>query len=97
MLSREDFFLHLLTPLMAIVSFVFLEKRGMRFGTSMLGMLPVLLYGVLYLQKVIRAPEGKRWEDFYGFNKDGKWARAFAIMLAGCFLVCLFYLWLQNL
>jgi len=96
LLSGADFFLHLLTPLLAIFSFCVYEKRPMSFGTAMLGMLPVLLYGTLYLYKVIHAPEGKRWEDFYGFNKGGKWPIAFTLMLLGCFMICMAFMLIQN-
>ena len=44
-------------------------------------MLPVVLYGPLYLYKIVYAPPQERWDDFYGFNKGGKWPIAFAAML----------------
>lgn len=96
LLTGPDLYMHLVTPLMAIVSFVFFERRGMTIRTALLGVLPVLLYGVLYLYKVVYAPEHKRWEDFYGFNKNGKWPVSFAAMLAGGFTVCILFLFLQN-
>ena len=97
LLKGSSLFLHLLTPLMALFSFCVLEKRGMSFGFSMLGLLPLLLYGPLYLYKTIYAPVGKSWEDFYQFNRNGKWPVAFAAMLAGTFLICLGIMALQNL
>ena len=96
LLKGRDLFMHLITPLLAIVSFGFFEKRGLGFSLSLLGLLPVILYGLLYLYKVILAPEEKRWEDFYGFNKDGKWPVSFAAMLLGTFLICLGLMALQN-
>ena len=51
-------------------------------------MLPVVLYGALYLYKVVLVPEESRWEDFYGFNKGGKWRTSFTAMIVGAFLVC---------
>ena len=97
LLKGPDFFMHLITPLMALISFCALEKRGMDFGTAMLGLLPVVLYGPWYLYKIRFAPEGKRWEDFYGFNRGGKWPVSFAMMLLGTFLICLGIAGLQNL
>ena len=97
LLKGTDFFMHLITPLMALFSFCVLEKRGMDFGTALLGMLPVALYGPWYLYKIRFAPEGKRWEDFYGFNKGGKWPVSFAMMFLGTFLICLGIAGLQNL
>ena len=97
LLRRGDLFMHLLTPLMALFSFCVLEKQGMTFPQSLLGMLPVVLYGPLYLYKILYAPPQERWEDFYGFNRGGKWPVAFAAMVAGTFLVCMGIMALQNL
>ena len=97
LLRGNDIFMHLLTPLAAIVSFCFFEKRGMPFSTALLGMLPVVLYGCWYLYKTVYAPAEKRWEDFYGYNKGGKWPVAFAGMMLGGFAVCMLLMGLQNL
>ena len=83
--GASNLFMHLLTPLMALVSFCVPEKQGMTFLQSLWGMLPVALYGPLYLYKILYAPEEKRWNDFYGFNKNGRWPVMFAVMLAGTF------------
>ena len=91
LLSGRDFYMHLVGPIMAIGSFCLLEKRGMSLPEALLGLAPVVLYGIVYLYKVICAPEGKRWEDFYGFNRGGRWPVAFAGMLAGTLAVCLIY------
>ena len=97
LLKGNDVFMHLLTPIMAIVSFGFFEKRGMGFSTALLGMLPVVLYGCWYLYKILYAPAEKRWEDFYGYNKNGKWPVAFTGMMIGGFIVCMLLMGLQNL
>ena len=97
LLKGGDLFMHLLTPLMALVSFCFLEKQGMTFAQALAGLLPVALYGPLYLYKILFAPPEKRWDDFYGFNKGGKWPVAFAAMVAGTFLICMGIMALQNL
>ena len=90
LLTGAGFWYHLVSPLLAIVSFCFLERiYGMSFSLSLLGIAPVLLYGLAYLYKVVLCPEEKRWEDFYGYNKSGKWPISFAAMLAGAFLICL--------
>ncbi len=96
LLKGRDFFLHLLTPLLALLSFCVFEKRGLSFRAAMWGLLPVVLYGALYLYKVVYAPAERRWEDFYGFNRGGKWPVAFAAMLLGGFLICLALMFLQN-
>ena len=94
--SVSDLFMHLLTPLAALFTFCVPEKRGMTFPQALIGMLPVALYGVLYLYKILYAPPEKRWEDFYGFNRKGKWKISFAAMAAGTFAVCMALMALQN-
>ncbi len=96
LLEGRDLFLHLLTPLAAIVSFSFFEKKGMGWGTALLGAVPMVLYAVLYLFRVVLAPEEKRWEDFYGFNRGGHWKLSFVAMLAGMLLICIGLMALQN-
>lgn len=97
LLSGTDLFMHLITPLLALVSFCVFERRGMTFCQSLWGLLPVVLYGPLYLYKILFAPPEKRWDDFYGFNKQGKWPVAFAAMVAGTFAICMGIMALQNL
>ncbi len=92
-----NLFMHLLTPLAALLSFCVFEKQGMTFTGSLWGLLPIALYGPLYLYRILYAPEEKRWDDFYGFNKGGKWPAAFAAMLAGTFCICMGLMALQNL
>ena len=89
LLSGNNLYMHLLGPLLAIISFCFLEKGKMDTGTAFLGLIPVIAYGLLYLYKVIYAPEEKRWPDFYGFNRNGKWPVSYAAMVAGTIVICL--------
>ncbi len=97
LLKGTSFFMHLATPLAAILSFLLWERRGMRFVTALLGLLPVVLYGLWYLYKVVYVPQPRRWEDVYGFNRGGKWPVAFAAMTLGCFAVCMVLMLLQNI
>ena len=97
LLSGTDLFMHLIIPLLALVSFCVFEKRGMTFCQSLWGMLPVVLYGPVYLYKILFALPEKRWDDFYGFNKQGKWPVAFAGMVLGTFLICMGIMALQNI
>ena len=97
LLMGNDLFMHLTTPLMAILSFCLLEKNGMAFSTALLGMLPLVLYGGWYLYKILYAPANKRWEDFYGFNRGSKWPIAMAAMMVGGFAICMMLMGLQNL
>ena len=97
LLRGADFFMHLVTPLLALISFCVLERRGLCFGAAMTGLIPVALYGSLYAYKILYAPPERAWEDFYGFNKNGKWYISLAAMLLGTFLICLGLWALQSL
>ena len=97
LLKGSDLFMHLVTPLAAIGSFSILEKRGMSFGEALLGVLPVILYGACYAYKILKAPPEKAWEDFYGFDKNGRWPVSMAVMFAGAFAVCMGLMALQNI
>ena len=89
LLSGRDLFLHLIGPLLAVASFCFFERiYPLPFPLALTGLLPVILYGTVYLYKVVLCPEDKRWEDFYGYNKSGKWPLSFAAMVIGGALVC---------
>ena len=96
LLQGADFFLHLVLPLLALVSFCVFERRALSFPTALLGLLPVALYSALYINRVLCAPSDRRWEDFYGFNRGGKWPLSLAAMLAGTLLICLALTALQN-
>jgi hypothetical protein len=87
LLTGPDLWLHLVCPVLAIVSLLLWDKPAMPFGAVALGTLPVVLYGAMYVYRVLRAPEPKRWPDFYGFNRGGKWAVSLIAMLAAAFLI----------
>ncbi|MCR5403262.1 MAG: hypothetical protein K6E91_05495 [Butyrivibrio sp.] len=89
MFKGSDLFMHLLTPLLALVSLCVFERRGLSFAASFIGMTHVVLYAPLYLYKILYAPEGKRWDDFYGFNRGGNWKISYVLMHIGTALICI--------
>ncbi|WP_156035898.1 hypothetical protein [Butyrivibrio sp. AE3004] len=97
LLKGSDLFMHLITPLLALISLCAFEKRGISFVASFIGMIPVALYAPLYLYNVVLAPKEKRWEDFYAFNRDGKWWISYLMMLVGTAVVCVGFYFLLNL
>ena len=97
LLGGADLYMHLVTPLLAILSFCLLEKRGMSFPWSLWGMVPVAVYGPHYLYRILYAPEGKSWDDFYRFNQHGKWKAAYAAMFTASLVLCVIFWALQNL
>ncbi len=97
LLKGSDLFMHLITPLLAIVSLCVFERRGIGLLAAFVGIIPVALYAHLYLYNVVFAPQEKRWEDFYSFNKDGKWPIAYSLMVAGAAVICVVYYFILNL
>ena len=87
LLTGGDLWLHLICPALALVTYFIWDQPHAPFWTVIFGVLPVILYGILYLYRVVLAPEEKRWEDFYSFNKDGKWPIAFGAMVAATFVI----------
>ena len=66
-LSEENLPLHLISPVFALISTCFLENgMKLQIWQMLLGIIPVVLYGALYIYKVNIS---KQWKDFYGFNK----------------------------
>ena len=98
MLVGANFHLHLAGPLMAILTFILLEKgQEVLLPETLLGVLPTIAYGFLYRHMVIGRGEWKGgWEDFYGFNRGGKWRWTFVIMVLASFLLCLALRALHN-
>lgn len=97
-LQGSGFYYHAAGPLLAILSFCFLERfHTLSFSLSLLGLLPVILYGLLYAWKVLLCPKTRRWEDFYGYAKGGHWLLSAVAMLLGTFLLCVLLRFLFNL
>lgn len=71
--SGGSFFTHLVNPLLAIVSFVFFERiEGFSFKNTFLGMIPTVLYGIVYFIMVVAiGEENGGWPDFYNFTFGG--------------------------
>ncbi len=78
-------------PLLAVLSFLFYEKQGLSAWIIPLGLLPVLLYGWLYLDRVVVT---KTWRDMYGFNKNGRWKLSFSLLVLGTVAIAVLLWWL---
>lgn len=75
MFAGKNLYLHLICPLLAIVSYVFFEHDGSGEKRSSLpGVIPTFIYANVYLVMVIViGKENGGWADFYGFNLGGMW------------------------
>lgn len=67
------FFLHFLTPFIAIISVVFFERaKNFKFRYCAFGVIPMMLYSFLYYYEVIiLSPTNGGWPDFYSFTFGG--------------------------
>ena len=76
-------YMHLLGPVLAFVSFVFLEEgEKLKRRIIPVGATSILVYGVYYLVRfVFIEPVGSGWHDFYGFNIGGFWYISFVVIL----------------
>ena len=71
MLDGPDLHLHLICPLLHILSFVLLEgEAGVPLRRTLWGLLPPAVYGVVYMVNVVAL---RRWSDFYFLNEGGCW------------------------
>ncbi len=87
MFAGNNLFLHLICPLLAIFSCFLLETQPpLRFRSTLLGLLPTLVYGAIYVVMVVFR---RRWYDFYGFNMGGRWYLSAAMMLIATYLLAL--------
>jgi len=97
MFSNDMFFFHLLNPLLAAFSFMFLE-RGHRFTMTdnWLALIPTVCYAVVYCIQVVGT---KQWTDFYGFTFGGKMFLApvaIVVMAAATFGIGRIYIAVHN-
>ncbi len=92
LLAGPDLWLHLICPVLAIISFLARGGGKLPVYAIFTGALTVPVYGCWYMYHLFSAPEEKRWKDFYGFNQGGKWKLSFIIMTCACLLVS-FLLW----
>ena len=99
MTSGSGFWLHLICPLLAAFSFLFLDGgERLPLRTVLYGMLPTVIYGALYAVMVlIVGAENGGWPDFYGFTAGGLWYVSFAAMLVGTAALAIGLLFLRNL
>ncbi|MBR1531454.1 MAG: hypothetical protein IJ643_05290 [Eubacterium sp.] len=89
MFAGSSLFLHLINPLLCIISYTCFEKsEALPARYSLLGVLPTAVYGAVYVAMVVFS---KKWPDFYGFNTGGFWYVSLPVMLAATYLfgICL--------
>ncbi len=75
LLEGGSLYMHLITPLVAALTFIVFECTNTLDWYSLLfAIIPVVYYAILYFVMVVIVKEDRGgWQDFYGFNKGGKW------------------------
>jgi len=90
-----NLFMHLLTPLASIFLYCFLlPKENFKIKYCLLGLIPTLLYGIVYVLCVFVF---NIWEDFYGFNMGGMWYVIFPSLILGSTGICFAIYGLEKL
>ena len=88
----NNLFLHMICPLLAVVSFIFDCGGEKRLDPRLTpaGVLPTLIYGAVYfIMVIVVGRENGGWADFYGFNMGGRWYVSVAVMLAATYAAAL--------
>lgn len=83
MIEGGSLYMHLITPLAAAVTFIFFDGGPALDAVSIaLSLIPTFVYGIVYFVMVVIVGEKNGgWEDFYGFNKGGRWYLSVVAML----------------
>ena len=70
MYNNSNLFFHLVIPLLSIISYVFYEKYNNKYKYAVFGIIPMLVYGIIYATNIIVRlnTDGLTFKyDFYGF------------------------------
>ncbi len=92
MYAGNNLFLHMICPLLAVVSFIFDCGGEKRLDPRLTpaGALPTLIYGAVYfIMVIVVGRENGGWADFYGFNMSGRWYISIVVMLAATYAAAL--------
>lgn len=99
MFKGSDLYLHMVCPLMSAISCaIFVPAEEAPFYLTFLGIIPTVVYGLVYIYMVlIKGPANGGWEDFYTFNRGGKWYVSLLLMFTGSYLIALGLMYLCRL
>lgn len=93
-LGGSSFHMHVAAPVLTFVSFIYFDSHTeLRFRDTFIGLLPVVIYGLVYYLQVVLF---KNWWDFYSFNPDGRWYLTMPIIFTFSYLICLVTRLLRN-
>lgn len=85
MYENVRFITHLVVPILVVVSYLFFEEKTLfAWKYSFFGIIPMIIYGVIYVTNVVFL---KTWPDLYQINTHGLWF-LFVIVFCISDLVC---------
>lgn len=94
MFTGDNLYMHLIGPVLCIISFCFLDKGPkLSRGHVFKSLIPTAIYGAVYFVMVMIT---KDWPDVYGFNAMGKWYISVVAMAAGAFVIAVILKALHN-
>ena len=87
--TGSRFFLHGVCPILAVIAFgFFMSEKKLTFKDSLLALIPVLIYAILYfVMVVVIGEENGGWNDFYGFATRISWKIPAAVIMPLTFLI----------
>lgn len=92
MIEGKNLFLHTIVPIMAIITFLFVNSyHTVKFKTTFLALLPVVAYAAVYLvSAIIIGEENGGWRDHYRFEELMPWYYVMIMILLLSFgIACL--------
>lgn len=101
MIMNSNLFFHLIVPVLSMTTFILFEKNNkLSFKYSFFGLIPVIIYGLLYLINVLMHMENgvvSPIYDFYWFVQNGVWTTIIVIpiMIIIAYTIS-FVLWKLN-
>lgn len=97
--TGTSFPMHFSTPVLAMLSFILFEAgTKLSYLTILLALIPTIIYAIVYFIMVIIVDKEKGgWDDFYGFNKGGKWYLISPVVIGMSALLAFLIILLHNL
>ena len=99
MIDGKNLFLHTINPLTSIILFLFINTyHNVKFKTTFIAVIPVLIYALIYLVLAIFIGEDNGgWRDHYHFQELMPWYYVLIIMIALTFGIANLLRFIHNL
>lgn len=89
-----NLFMHVTTPIIAVLSFIFLEGGAKTtISDCVISLIPTFIYGIVYAVMVVGI---SKWPDFYSFNIGGMWYLTAVVVFGAVFGISVLISFLRN-